>query len=319
MGPRTYDLNLLATGSSWCSTTLRFLLETSPLVKTCPRSLCTFCAPFPSWPLPTPTSVSFPHQVMWPLALPHLHHPGVVLVLPKSWAQLVTCPSPFERGWTQLRSVPSYYNKIRPTPSGPPNLVDPLPHNSLGIFGSPSSPSWFVHRFGDGTKCSSWVPTPCASTRLAKTCLWTLGLYPTLSFGRPWCLKMWEKNNLPVSWAVASSLVGMKCAILLNQSTTTMMASNPLDGGKFTMKSMDTLSHGPSGIGKGCNKPACFLLRVQFCWQVKQVFTYSSTHSFQLGLNEVSGLHFRSPGIRLGRGTSYLVSRSCIQNQPQVG
>jgi hypothetical protein len=82
---------------------------------------------------------------------------------------------------------------------------------------------------------------------------------------------------------VVSSLVGMKCAILLNQSTTTMMASKPLDGGKLTMKSMDTLSHDPSGIGKGCNNPACFLLNVQFCWQVKQVFTYSSALFFKLG------------------------------------
>jgi hypothetical protein len=70
------------------------------------------------------------------------------------------------------------------------------------------------------------------------------------------------KNNLPVSWAVALSLVGMKCAIFLNQSTTTMIESNPLDGGKLTMKSMDTLSHGPSGIGNGRNNPACFLLNV---------------------------------------------------------
>ncbi len=84
-------------------------------------------------------------------------------------------------------------------------------------------------------------------------------------FGSPWYLKMWEKNNLPVSWAVASSFVGMKWAILLNWSTTTMMASNPLDGGKLTMKSMDTLSHGLLGISKGCNKPACFLLKVRFC------------------------------------------------------
>jgi hypothetical protein len=41
-----------------------------------------------------------------------------------------------------------------------------------------------------------------------------------------------------------------------------MMASKPLDGGKFTMKSMDTLSHDPSGIGKGCNKLVYFLLNV---------------------------------------------------------
>jgi hypothetical protein len=61
------------------------------------------------------------------------------------------------------------------------------------------------------------------------------------------------KNNLSVSWVVALSLVGMKCAILLNRSTTTMIASNPVDGGKFTMKSMHTLSHGPSGIGNGRN------------------------------------------------------------------
>ncbi len=104
----------------------------------------------------------------------------------------------------------------------------------------------------------------------------------TMSFGRPWCLNTCVKNNLPVSWAVALSLVGMKCAILLNRSTTTMIASNPLDGGKLTMKSMDTLSHSPSGIGNGCNNPTCFLLSVRFCWQIEQIFMYSSTSSFKL-------------------------------------
>jgi hypothetical protein len=82
---------------------------------------------------------------------------------------------------------------------------------------------------------------------------------------------------------VALSLVGMKCAILLNRSTTTIMASKPLDEGKLTMKSMNTLSHGPSGMGNGPNNPVCFLLNTQFCWQVKQVFTYSSASSFKLG------------------------------------
>ncbi len=69
--------------------------------------------------------------------------------------------------------------------------------------------------------------------------------------------------RVPVSWAVPSSFVGIKCAILQNQST--MMALKPLDGGKLTIKSMDKLSHGPSGIGKGCNKPPCILLNVRFC------------------------------------------------------
>jgi hypothetical protein len=83
------------------------------------------------------------------------------------------------------------------------------------------------------------------------------------ALGRPWCLNTCVKNNLPVFWAMALSLVGMKCAMLLNWSTTTMIASNPLD--KLTMKSMDTFSHGPLGIGKGCNNFICFLLSVQFC------------------------------------------------------
>jgi hypothetical protein len=61
---------------------------------------------------------------------------------------------------------------------------------------------------------------------------------------------------------MALSLVGMKCAILLNRSTITMMASKPLDGGKLTMKSMDTLSHNPSKIGNGRNNLAYFLLSV---------------------------------------------------------
>jgi hypothetical protein len=61
---------------------------------------------------------------------------------------------------------------------------------------------------------------------------------------------------------MAFSMVGMKCAILLNHSTTTIIASNPFDGGKLTMKSMDTLSHDLLGIVYGCNNPICFLLNV---------------------------------------------------------
>jgi hypothetical protein len=51
------------------------------------------------------------------------------------WAQLVTCPSPFERGWPPLLNVPNCWSKLQPTPNGPPDLVDPPPHNSLGIIG----------------------------------------------------------------------------------------------------------------------------------------------------------------------------------------
>jgi hypothetical protein len=73
---------------------------------------------------------------------------------------------------------------------------------------------------------------------------------------------MCVKNNLPISWVMALSLVGMNCAILLNRSTTTMIASNPFDGGKLTMKSMDTLSHGPLRTRNGCNNHVYLLLNV---------------------------------------------------------
>jgi hypothetical protein len=70
---------------------------------------------------------------------------------------------------------------------------------------------------------------------------------------------------------------------LVNRSTTTMIASNPFDGGKLAMKPMDKFSHGPSGIDNGRNKPVCFLLYVRFCWQIKQIFRYSFASSFKLG------------------------------------
>jgi hypothetical protein len=52
---------------------------------------------------------------------------------------------------------------------------------------------------------------------------------------------------------------------------------------KLTMKSMDTLSHGPLGIDNGCNNHVCLLLSVWFYWQIKQVFIYSFASSFKLG------------------------------------
>jgi hypothetical protein len=48
-------------------------------------------------------------------------------------AQMVICPSPFERGWLLLPNDSNYSNKIWSTPNGPPNLVGLLAHNSLGI------------------------------------------------------------------------------------------------------------------------------------------------------------------------------------------
>jgi hypothetical protein len=57
-------------------------------------------------------------------------------------------------------------------------------------------------------------------------------------------------------------LGGNEVCHLAKSIHTTMIASNSLDGGKLTMKSMDTLSHGPLGIDSGSNNPICFLLNV---------------------------------------------------------
>ncbi len=83
------------------------------------------------------------------------------------------------------------------------------------------------------------------------------------------------KNNLPVSWVMALSLVGMKCVVLLNQYTTTMIASNPFDGGKLTMKSMDTLSHNYLRINNGHNNLTCF-----FFWCSVLLANQTSLHVF---------------------------------------
>jgi hypothetical protein len=129
--------------------------------------------------LPTPKGIAFLHQV------DHWH-----FLICITQGLSMCCPSHGHNWWFIRHHLkwgrPSCgmfwicCNKIRPTPNGPPNLVDLLPHNSLRIVGSPSWPSRFVHWFGGGRKCSSWAPTPFSSKELAKTCLWTLGFDPRL-------------------------------------------------------------------------------------------------------------------------------------------
>ena len=67
-------------------------------------------------------------------------------------------------------------------------------------------------------------------------------LHPVVLFCIPWCFNTLSKYNRPTSCPVAVSRVGTKCAILLTLSTTTMMESNPLDSGRWVMKSIETLS-----------------------------------------------------------------------------
>ena len=48
---------------------------------------------------------------------------------------------------------------------------------------------------------------------------------------------------------------GIKCAILVNRSTTTKMESCPSQSGKSVIKSIEMDDHGRSGSGRGRSSP----------------------------------------------------------------
>jgi hypothetical protein len=58
-------------------------------------------------------------------------------------------------------------------------------------------------------------------------------------------------------------LVGANFSNLDNRLTTTRMASILLHLGSWVMKSMETLSHGSFGIGRGLHRPY-FILHIDF-------------------------------------------------------
>ncbi len=76
----------------------------------------------------------------------HLFSSSCVTISTSSFTSLGGCPCATQvvgtiselpvtiwKGVALLSNVPNCCSKIQPTPNGPPNLVDPLPHNSLGI------------------------------------------------------------------------------------------------------------------------------------------------------------------------------------------
>ena len=64
------------------------------------------------------------------------------------------------------------------------------------------------------------------------------------------------RNNWAISGALAVVFVAEKWAILVNRSTTTRMESLPEgEGGRATMKSIETEDHAHVEIGSGARKP----------------------------------------------------------------
>src|SRR5271157_2790563 len=74
----------------------------------------------------------------------------------------------------------------------------------------------------------------------------SLSLSKTKSSGRPWLAMMVASTKYTNLSAMIVSVVGTKCAILVNRSTPTQIESQTvreegsIDGGSLTMKSIDT-------------------------------------------------------------------------------
>jgi len=79
--------------------------------------------------------------------------------------------------------------------------------------------------------------------------------------------------------AVTPIVVAMKCAIFVNRSTHTYIASYPWDGGSCTTKSIDTNFQGPFGIWRGWSWPWQRQRGALFLAQVSHVLMYSLTNS----------------------------------------
>lgn len=87
------------------------------------------------------------------------------------------------------------------------------------------------------------------------------------------------RNNLMASLALNLVGMGMKTPYLLNWSTTTMILPHPSDFGKQTIKSMEMLSYGFFGVGRGWRSPGVRSCSTLSYWHTRQVFTYNSMSS----------------------------------------
>ena len=77
----------------------------------------------------------------------------------------------------------------------------------------------------------------------------------TMSSGNPWRCSIFAKIIFVVSKPEMALEHDIKCAILVNRSTTTMMESCPSESGKSVMKSIEMDDHGLSGSGRVRSSP----------------------------------------------------------------
>ena len=97
----------------------------------------------------------------------------------------------------------------------------------------------------------------------------------TITWGRLWWTKMCLKNNCAIWGAVALVWVGIKCACLDNQLTTTKIELYPcLVLGSCTIKSIVTCSHWCLGVSSVLSNSIGCWFTALFHWQRLQLRTY---------------------------------------------
>ena len=95
--------------------------------------------------------------------------------------------------------------------------------------------------------------------------------------GSPYNCHTLSLNNCASPSTVVFSVVGTKCAIFVNQSTTTTMLSYPMAKGSFVMKSADICVYALSGTEFGISFPAGCSVQFLFLWQVLHPSIYLFT------------------------------------------
>src|ERR1700712_137933 len=91
-----------------------------------------------------------------------------------------------------------------------------------------------------------------------------------ISVGNPWSFHISRRKVSATSLAVAFSLSAIKCAILVNRSTTTIIWVCPCDSGRWVMKSVEIDVHAAKGVCSGCNSPYRACLGDLLCWHSSQ-------------------------------------------------
>ena len=95
--------------------------------------------------------------------------------------------------------------------------------------------------------------------------------------GNPYNRHTLSLNNVASPPAIVFSVVGTKCAIFVNQSTTTKILSYPWASSNLVIKSANICVYAFSGIEFGINFPASCSVQFLLCWQVLHPSTYRFT------------------------------------------